>query len=276
VPLFAEIESYGLYLLGGGIGNFDLPSLRQHYHVVVISMPHIPAITGKNQVNSQFQFITDQNDPYSFPKAYVEADYLDRYVQRAGSVLDFLKKQPWVSTKKLVIAGHSQGSKVATKVAGKDPGVTHLGLFAANPFGRTDQFIRQARQDAQNGKISWERADSIMNDQYHFFETVHHTDSLKAHPEYRAWNTFSELFLDDWLQLDIPIYLAYGTEDQVAELCDLIPLYFIKEGKRNLTLKRYLHLEHNFFPVDLNTHRPDYNRPHWPEVMDAFLYWTLK
>ncbi|MCC7467245.1 MAG: alpha/beta fold hydrolase [Saprospiraceae bacterium] len=276
VPLFVEIESYGLYMLGGGIGNFDLPLLRQHYHVVVISMPHVPAIAGKNQVNPQFQFITDPNQPHSYPQAYVEADYLDRYVQRAITVLDFLKKQPWVDSSRLVVAGHSQGSKVASKIARQYPGVTQLGLFAANPFGRADQFIRQARTDAQSGVITWEKADSVMQEHYRFFETVHQPDSLAIHPEYKSWNTFSEWFFDDWLQLDIPIYLAYGTEDQISDLCDLIPLFFIKEGKQNLTLKRYLHLEHNFFPVNPNTRQPDYQKPHWPEVMNTFLNWTLK
>jgi pimeloyl-ACP methyl ester carboxylesterase len=276
IPLFVEIESYGWYMLGGGIGNFDLPKLRQYYHVVVISMPHVPAIAAKNQVNAQFHFITDPNQPHSYPRAYVEADYLDRYVQRAVAVLDFLKKQPWVNSSRLVVAGHSQGSKVATKIARQYPGATHLGLFAPNPFGRADQFIRQARIDAQTGVISWEKADSVMQEHYRLFETVHQPDSLAIHPEYQSWNTFSEWFFDDWLQLDQPIYLAYGTEDRISDLCDLIPLFFIKEGKQNLTLKRYLHLEHNFFPVNPNTRQPDYQKPHWPQVMNEFLSWSLK
>ncbi|HLP95749.1 MAG TPA: hypothetical protein VK168_17015 [Saprospiraceae bacterium] len=276
VPLFAEIESYGLYMLGGGIGNFDLNKLRQHYHIVVVSMPHIPAIASKEQLNEQFQVITNPKIPYSFPKAYVQADFLDRYVERAYQALDFLKKQPWVDSRKLVVAGHSQGAKVATKLARKHPDITHLGLFGANPFGRADQMIRQARQDAQEGKITWEEADSIMNDQYRFFETVHQPDSLKVNPEYLSWNSFSETFFDDWLELDIPIYLSYGTDDPVAALCDLVPLLFIKEGKKNLTLKRYLHLEHNFFPVDPNSRQPNYNQPRWPEVMNTFLDWSLK
>ncbi|MBN8679392.1 MAG: hypothetical protein J0M29_14280 [Chitinophagales bacterium] len=276
VPLFAEIETYGLYMLGGGISNFDLHKLRQQYHIVVVSMPHIPAIASKDQINEQFQVITNPLIPYSFPKPYLEADYLNKYVERASQVLDYLKKQSWVDSRKLVVAGHSQGSKVATKLARNYPGVTHLGLFGANPFGRADQVIRQARQDAQEGKTTWEQADSIMNDQYRFFETVHQSDSLKAHPEYLSWNTFSEPFFDDWLALDIPIYLSYGTDDPVATLCDLVPLFFIKEGKKNLTLKRYLHLEHNFFPVDPNSRQPNYNQPHWPEVMNAFLAWSIK
>ncbi len=61
----------------------------------------------------------------------------------------------------------------------------------------------------------------------------------------------------------------------VPDLCDLIPLIFIHHRKTNLTLKRYINLEHNFFEVDENG-SPIYSNGHWVEVMNEFLDWTLK
>ena len=273
VPLIVNFKTYGPYLFGGGISNFDVAEITKQYHLVVISMPHTPLAADESQLNPSLSYITDPSQPYSFVPAYVKADYLQNYERRANAVLKFLKKQPWVDGRKLVVAGHSQGTKVATKVAVSNKNVTHLGLFAANPFGRVDQFVRQARLDAQLGRITWEAADSIMEEKYQMLADAQSKENLEKAPELLAWKTFSEPLFDDWLSLKQPIYLAYGTDDRVADLCDLIPLFFIQEGKTNLTHKRYLRLDHNYFEVNQDG-VPNYEKGHWKEVMQAFIDWT--
>ncbi|MEO0899921.1 MAG: hypothetical protein AAFY71_26140 [Bacteroidota bacterium] len=274
VPLFIDFKRKAPILLGGGVINFDVENIRKHYHLIVISMPHTPLIVQKEYLNNRYCYIPDSTQPYSFAHDYIEDDWLEIYRQRGMKVLEFLRKQSWVDKKKCIVAGHSQGSKVATKIAANNPAVSHLGLFAANPMGRIDQYIRQARLDAQLGKISWEEADKVIEEQFEFFQAAHHPDSLQTKPEYLAWASFSEMYLDDWLSLNIPIYMAYGTEDRTADLCDIVPLYFIQAGKENLSWKRYLGLEHNFFPLkeDGST---NYEDAKWPEVMSAFVEWTL-
>lgn len=274
VPLFFDIQGK-IYMSGGGVSNFDVREIQKHYHLVVISMPKTPVIVQEKNLNNQYCFVPDTSKPDVFLKEYVEADFLQNYVDRANRVLKFLRKQPWVNNQKLIVAGHSQGSKVATKIAVSNKKVTHLGLFAANPFGRVDQFVRQARKDAETGKISWEEADRQMEGQYDYFKLANKPDSLARHPELKAWKTFSEPFLDDWLSLSIPIYLAYGTADRTSDLDDIVPLFFIQEHKNNLTIKRYLKMEHNFFEVD-ETGRAHYEKGHWVEVMRAFVGWTAE
>lgn len=274
MPLFVKFNQYGTQMVGGGMSNFKLSEIRKHYHVVVISMPKTPLVAPESSLNEQYCYVPDTSRKQVFSRAYVESDFLQNYVDRADRVLRYLYKQPWVQHGKLVVAGHSQGTKVATKLALRNQHITHLGLFAANPFGRVDQFVRQARLDAQLGKIDWEEADRQMEDQYEYFRMAHNPDSVKLHPEMKAWQTFSEPFIDDWLRIKAPIYLAYGTEDRTSDLCDLVPLFFIQENKSNLRYKRYLGLDHNFFEV--NNGRPDYEKGHWPEVMQAFIDWTLQ
>ena len=235
-------------------------------------MPKTPAQVGKENLNSRFQYVPNPKKSNTYLADFIEADFLDNYVQRAQAVFDFLKKQRWVSSTSLVVAGHSQGSKVATKLAVQEEKVTHLGLFGANPFGRIDQLIREARLDAQLGKISWEKADSTINENYLLYEKANNIDSVKVNPGLKAWKSFSETYYDDWLSLDIPIYLAYGTEDRVSDLCDLVPLFFIEKGKKNLELKRYLGLEHNFFELNKNG-STNYEKGHWKKVMNEFLDW---
>lgn len=276
VPLFFEYENPNTqrseYIFqAGGIANFDYKRISQAYHLVVISMPKTPVLVSKEHLNNRYCYIPDKEKPDEMPE-YVAADYLENYVNRANTVLKFLKKQKWVANGKIVVAGHSQGTKVATKIAASNKSVTHLGLFSANPFGRIDQFIREPRLDAQLGKITWEQADSNMVEYYELYKAAHHPDSLRSNLALRAWKSFSETYYDDWLDLHIPIYLAYGTEDRTADLCDLVPLFFIAKQKNNLSLKRYLHLEHNFMEVDKDG-KVDYEKAHWEKVMNEFLDW---
>ena len=146
-------------------------------------------------MNHNYLYIPNSEFPNQFSNAYIEADYLQNYVKRASSVLKFLKKQIWVNDEKLVVAGHSQGTKVATKISVQNNDVTHLGLFSANPFGRVDESIREARLDAQLGKISWENADSIMKDNYEFYEQVNTKDSVTTNPGYKSMAKFFRNFL---------------------------------------------------------------------------------
>jgi|SRR5690554_2048243 len=151
-------------------------------------------------------------------------------------------------------------------------GLLKVSSFSGNPFGRIDQFIREESLNAQLGKISWEEADSLMNANDEFYEAANNTDSIKVNPYLKAWESFNKTYYDDWLSLDIPIYLAYGTEDRNADLCDIVPLFFIEKNKTNLTLKRYLGLEHNFFELSENG-RDDHRKGHWNEVMNEFANW---
>lgn len=273
LPLFFTADAGKIYMIGGGITNFDYKEIQRDYHLIVVSMPKTPVLVDEKNLNASYCYVPDSSHADQFDPAYVQADYLDNYVRRTNRVIRFLKQQPWVARSKFVLAGHSQGTKVAAKVALQNKNITHVGLFAANPFGRADQFIRQFRKQAEKGERSWEDAEAQMDSYYQYFRLVHNPDSLRAHPEYLAWKTFSEVFYDDWLKLDAPLYLAYGTADITADLCDLVPLFFIQEGKNNLTLKRYPRLDHNFFEVNAEG-RPDYEKGHWREVMRAFLDWT--
>jgi dienelactone hydrolase len=273
IPLFIDFEQGGIDNVGGGIRNFDLTAIKKNYYLVVISMPKTPLLVDYKHVNNSYSYIPDTLKKDEFDPEFYKADFLENYKNRGNSVIKYLMKQKWVDPSELVVAGHSQGSKVAIKIASSNKLVSKLGIFSDNPFGRIDQFVRQARKDAESGKINWTTADSIINSNYEFYRIVNDEKQLTAHPEYISWKSFSEPLTDDLVKIDIPIYLAYGTNDITSDLCDLIPLYFIENKKENLTCKRYPGVEHNFFEVD-DKGIPDYNKGHWNEVMNEFLIWT--
>ncbi|MGV0966130.1 hypothetical protein [Empedobacter falsenii] len=264
----------GMWLIGGGISNFEIQKITKKYHLVVISMPKTPLISDENSINESYWYYGDSKDKNIPSIDFLKADYLENYSKRAIKVLKYLHKQKWVDNTKLVVAGHSQGSKVVVRIAKDYKNVTNLGLFSANPFGRIDQNIRAYRKDAEKKEISWQEADKAIEQEYQFYKDANNSEKLKNNPNLIAWKSFSEPFINDLLKINKPIYLAYGTNDIASDLCDLVPLYFIKSNNNNLTYKRYLNLEHNFFEVDENG-IANHNKPHWEEVMNTFIEWTL-
>lgn len=275
-PLFFKEEnSKEPFFFGGGLSNFDIKTIKKTYHVVVISMPKTPLYVGNKNIGAQKCYVPDTTNPYRLSTDFYQADQLDNYVRRANAVIQFLRKQDWCAKEKLVVAGHSQGSHIAVKLAYTNKHVTCLGLFGFDPFGRYEKLVRQIRKDAMQHKISWKEADSLMQEQYMLSEEVMNPQIRKNHPSTNAWYSFANPSLNDLMKLTIPIYVANGTHDNSGELSDYLPFYFIRANKKNLTLKRYFNMEHNFFEVN-EKQDVDYNKPHWKEVMNEFVEWTEK
>ena len=271
VPLFLDFDQQGVF--PSALGNFDIEELNKHYHVAVISMPKTPLIAGIKNLNKQYNYVTDTANHRSYSIEYLKADYSENYVLRANKVLKFLSKQSWIDSDKIVVTGHSQGARVAVGIASTNKNVTSLGLFGYNPNGRIDQMIRQIRKNAEAGKISWETADSLQQEQYDFYKMIQNSDSIKAHPSLTSWKSFSKPTLNELVKLKIPVYIAYGSQDIIADRCDLLPIYFIENEKFNYEIKRYPNLEHNFFPVDENG-RPNHAEGKWEIVMNEFIQWS--
>ena len=257
------------------LNNFDVSEMKKNYHVVVISMPKTPISVTPKHLNRSYNYVLDTSDQYSYDPAYLEADYLTNYIDRANKVIKFLRKQKWVDKTKLVVAGHSQGSRVAVGIAHSNKRVTQLGLFGYNPMRRIDQLVWSYRKQAQQGAITWKEADSLQRLQYEFYREILSDDSLKTNPELTAWRSFSVSSISQLVELKIPVYIAFGSLDNVAEYCDLLPLYFAEQNKSNYLLKRYPNLEHNFFPLDENF-RPDHANGQWKEVMNSFISWSIE
>ncbi len=270
IPLFVNFPGQGVYPMS--LSNFDLNALNKYYHVVVISMPKIPVLVNKTQVNSNYCYMADSIIENSVPDDYLRADYLENYIIRANKVLDFLAKQKWVDNSRLVAAGHSQGSRIVAELAARNPKITHAGLFGFSALGRVHERVWLNYKEAMKGNISWEKLDSLQQQQYDFQKTIYADkgEDIGLIP----WKSFTGIGFERLSQIKIPLYIAYGTEDKCAFLNELIPLYFIQAGKTNYEIKRYPNLEHNYFPV-VNGN-PDYENGKWMEVMNAFVEWSLK
>ncbi len=270
LPLFVNFPDYGIAPIT--LGNFDLNYMKAHYHVVVISMPKTPVVADSRFINSGYMCITDSTDENSISKDFLKADYLENYVNRANAVLKFLSKQKWVDNSKVVVAGHSQGSRITARLAETNSKITHAGLFGFSPVGRVHEQVWLNYKEAMKGNISWEKLDSLQKSQYEFQKILF--DPTAQGEGLVAWRSFTGIGFEALAKIKTPLYIAYGSEDKCAFLNELIPLYFIEAGKTNYEVIRYPNLEHNYFPIVEG--KPDYENGKWAEVMNAFIDWTLK
>lgn len=254
--------------------NFDLETITKHFHLVAITSPFTPLVVKYDEITEQGLYVPDTSKPREIDVNHLLNDKMEVYTNRIDQVIKFLENQSWVNKNKIHVFGHSQGSRVAVVAAANNKKIKSVGLFGYNPFGRLEQFIRQARKDAATGKITWEEADVIINDNIDFMKDLQDEDSIHAKPYYTSWKSFSNSTLKELLSLKQPIYISYGTEDNVSDQCDMLPLLFIENGKSNYFVKRYAGLEHNFFPID-ETGKVDYENGKWKLVINEYSKWIL-
>lgn len=195
-PMYVK-RTYDYWMIGGGITNFDTDYIKKYYHLVVISMPETPIIVNEDEISKSYWFNGNSEDKSIPSIAFQKADFLDNYVERGITVLKFLRKQKWVDNSKLIVAGHSQGSKVASKIATNYKHVSKVGLFAANPFGRIDQNIRTYRKMTERKEISWEEANKYIEEEYQMYREALDENKVKEKPYLLAWKSFSESLIYD-------------------------------------------------------------------------------
>jgi pimeloyl-ACP methyl ester carboxylesterase len=214
------------------------PLIGDKYHYVVLSKPGIPF------------FVEGEGGPP--PQKYHDLMSLEYRAKAASLVIDHLSQSGWIDKTKIVVVGHSEGARVAARVGAINKNVTHLGLFAGGGMTQMFNFVVNARKLARQGAISAEEAEkeiaSLLEQFKGIFADPKSTTRFWAGHTYLRWSSFFAPALDDLLPLDIPIYVS-ATADDIngsIESSDLIPLEFIRRGKKNLTYKVYPRTDHSY------------------------------
>lgn len=253
-----------------GVFPFNPEILTDKFHLVIISKPYIPIIADlKTLHNNSLYLEADGN----FPLEYSKRNLLDYYVNRNISVLKYLLKKNWVSSSMLVVAGHSEGSTVASKMALKNRKITHLIYASGNPMGRIMTMISQNRANE-----SFEDNISLGEEEIKYWEEVvknkNDMDASQGDTN-KASFEFSNppiLYLE---KLKIPVLVTYGTKDWSAPFNDFMRVDFIRKRKPNFTFQPYVGTEHNFFPLNKND-EPNYEIFNWDKVAEDWLNWINK
>jgi pimeloyl-ACP methyl ester carboxylesterase len=265
VPLMIRYEKDGKKLIYN-VFPFHADSLAKDYHIVIVGKPYVPLVADEKSLNSDMSY---KDSTGKFPKKYIERNLLHYYVKRDITVLTFLRNQSWAAKDKLVVAGHSEGSAVAAKIAADYSKVTALIYSGGNPLGRTMTLMARARI---NETDSSKAAENIFQYWKNVIDNPGNVDG--DGDTYKLNYQFSYPPPMNYLQkLKIPVLVTYGTKDDgLVNAADYFRLEMIRLNKNNFTFKDYIGLEHNFFPVKPNG-EINYDIYNWDKVAEDWRSW---
>lgn len=245
---------------------FNPDSLANEYHLAIVNKPYIPLIADQKTLNPD---LTYSDSIGKFPGKYIERNLLDYYVDRNIAVIKYLQRQTWVSSDKLVVAGHSEGSAIAAKITYKFPQVTQLIYSGGNPLGRVMTILGRARNEERD---SSKNVEDIFN--YWQMAVDNPNDINSTNDTYKGYYQFSVPPPLDYLsKLKIPVLVTYGTKDYGAVAAnDYLRVTMIRLKKSNFTFKAYFGVEHNFFPLKANG-ETNFDIFNWDKVADDWRSW---
>jgi hypothetical protein len=258
-----KYDETGLY----GTLPFDETPFLNDFHIVIIGKPFIPIISNVNKLGKNYIFLKDKEKEIP-PKGYIDRNYLDYYVFRNNSIVKQLFKERWVKINQLLVAGHSEGSSVAAKMASINKKISHLIYSGGNPYGRISTILEQSRSVESD---SLPQGEKVIENWKNIVENKSEIQ-YDGNDTFKATYSFSLPQRDHLLELKIPVLVTYGTHDWDVSFNDLFQIEAIREHKRNITFRSYVGLEHNYFPKNSNgfVNEEIYN---WDKVAEDWLEW---
>lgn len=258
-----KYDETGLY----GTLPFDETAFLDNYHIVIIGKPFIPIISNVNKLGKNYMFLKDKENEIP-PKGYIDRNYLDYYVFRNNSIVKQLFKERWVKTSQLLVAGHSEGSTIAVKMASINKKITHLIYSGGNPYGRITTVLEQNRSEENDSLIRGEKVIEHWKNVVENANKIHYDGG----DTYKATYSFSLPQRDNLMDLKIPVLVTYGTKDWGVSFNDLFQIEAIRERKRNITFRSYMGLEHNYFPKNKDgiVNEEIYN---WDKISEDWMNW---
>jgi hypothetical protein len=220
-----------------GILPFNETAFLDQFHIIIVGKPGIPIISHANALVKNFMFLKDKENEIP-TKAYTDRNYLDYYVFRNNFIIKQLCKERWADKTQIVVAGHSEGSVVAAKMASLNPKITHLIYSGGNPYGRIATLLSE-ETDKKEILNYWEKV--VQNAQ-----EINYGGS----DSYKATYSFSLPQRDYLLQLKIPVLFTYGSKDAASTYNNLFQIDTIRERKQNFSFLIYEGLEHDFFLIN--------------------------
>lgn len=241
---------------------FSTDALCENYHVVIVNKPGIPLFCASSALQNNLTYI----DPATQqpPKAYLKNNNLEYYVQRNLAVVSHLLKQKYIDKTSCVVAGHSQGARIAFEMALHNSKITHLIYASGNPCGQITAMVAKARHYEKPD----DAATHAQNEFSYYEQTVNHPTS----DEDKSTYSFSKSSIPDFPKLKQKVLVCYGTKDVSAPYNDYLQTETIRQKKSNFTYKPYIGLEHNFFGSKPNGDI-DYDQYHWDDVANDWLKW---
>lgn len=186
------------------------------------------------------------------PQKYYKNNYLDYRVHQLDVAINHILENHIENPGKIVVYGHSEGAAIAAPLALKNKAITHLGFWAGNVLNNFYEFSLFNRIEALTGKISDKEAHQNIMGILNWYKQVtlapDNTDLDHFGFTNKRWSSYEKAPIDYLVQLDIPVYALFGTEDGSTpiETAYLLPVKFIENRKENLTFEVCIGCNHSF------------------------------
>lgn len=240
----------------------DYKNLDESYCYAIIGKTGIPSIA--------YEEIRD----FSW---YHEKNSLHHRVFQANAVINYLTKNLIKSPKKIIVYGHSEGAPVAAKLGTVNKRITHLGFWAGNALPDYYDFLLQNSKANYTKQISdsvaYANTQKIL-DGFKKIEENKNDVSFKSKHSYtsKRWWSYAEPPINHLLKITIPIFVQVAGKDENApiESTYLLPLEFIRLGKKNLRYEICAECDHGFNVAKATGEKE--NR--WTGIFQEFIRWT--
>jgi len=202
----------------------------------------------------------------------------DNRVAEIRLLIDAMVKQPNVDASRIVVLGHSEGADVAAAVAAADPRVTHCVFLAGGgPTQLFDLMCLRRKEMTKSGATPEQIEASVKEleaDYRKIFADPDNEKELFMGHAYKRWSSFcAHPPVDSLLKTRANLFLAQGSEDTSVpvESFDLLVCDLIRNGKKNVEVRRYPGRDHSLSPPD----KPK-NAPPLQDVFDEILAWAAR
>lgn len=248
---------------------FDVNQLTANYHIAVISKPFIPYLVNIENLDANFCYIdsiTKKN-----PIDFLKNDNLKYISHRNEKLIKHLKKLSFIDKNKIILLGHSEGSRIAFEIAKKSHNkISNLIYLSGNPFGRyMNQISRDRKEETEKDLLKKETV-------FDYWNTVLKNKNNKNYQSggdsYNSTYIYSQPYSKAFLKLKKPVFIGYGTRDDCSIFNDLLRFYALNENKNNFHFQSYIGLDHSFYPVNDNG-ETNHENPKINNVIDDVLTW---
>jgi esterase/lipase len=208
------------------------------------------------------------------PLNYIKHDNLKYRTFQAEAVINYLFRQNWVEKDSIYVMGHSEGYRVAAKLASRTQKIAKLICMSADPFNRTAEMVFRERVDSfrnENDSISQSKIELLQKDYKMIGNDI---EQYKNDYELYNWMSYEkDISYENFKKFKNPILIVYGTNDIPATHNDLIP-YLLKQD--NIKVKAFADYDHNYFKKEFdNSGKPVDNSYHWDAVFEYCIKWLF-
>jgi predicted esterase len=223
----------------------DLLQLADRFHVVLISKPGVP-FCDTVRLNTDHASAADAFALLPPSPAYTHQAGLHWRVDAASQVINYICRRLPVDRSTILAYGYSEGAQVVAKLAVKNKKITHCASIFGSGLNQFYDFITAIRLKEMQGFISHDQAQLQTDSLYQRFADIYHSphapDKQWEGHSYQRWASFcSDIPLHNFVQLDIPIFIAAGTQDNSSPIYGLeyVRLEFLRLRKTNLSFHVY-------------------------------------